>query len=248
MGSKRNRDHLHQDIHMVHLAIWPVMGIYIPTGMPGCKKSVATMASGLKMTLNCCRSSFEISKTMSFNCLMLASLFLSHVHALHSCELAVSPPPSAKHGKLNLNRKMLNQTQCRDLSRAVPDRFFGGPEASTFLWSAFQTKIQPECRIEPRNSSDVANTLAVARQYECHFAILGGGVSPYRRASNADQGITIDMRRMKNIAFVAETTIKVEAGSVWGEVYRALEPFNMSATGTRSSLTGVVGSILGGML
>ncbi|TID13242.1 FAD-binding domain-containing protein [Venturia nashicola] len=135
---------------------------------------------------------------------------------------------------------------CKDLSRALPDQFFAGSAASVSLWSALQTKVQPLCRIEPHNSSDVARVLAIARGHECHFAILGGGVSPYRGASNADQGITIDMRRMKNIAFVAETAIRVEAGNVWGEVYRALEPFNMSATGTRSSLTGVVGSILGG--
>lgn len=102
------------------------------------------------------------------------------------------------------------------------------------------------CRIEPQGSADVANILAVARRYECPFAILGGGVSPYRGASSADQGVTIDMRRMKKIAFVAEAALRVGAGSVWGEVYRALEPFNMSATGTRSSLTDVVGSILGG--
>lgn len=37
------------------------------------------------------------------------------------------------------------------------------------------------------------------------------------------------------------------AGAVWADVYRELDPRNMSATGTRNGLPGVTGSILGGM-
>lgn len=145
-----------------------------------------------------------------------------------------------------LAAKSLTSVQCKSLSRSLPTRFFSGPEASVSLWSAFQTKVQPLCRIEPRDSSEVASILTVARQYECTFAVLGGGVSPYRDASNADSGITIDMRKMASIAFVDGAAVRVGPGIVWGEVYRVLEHFNMSATGTRSSSTGVVGSILGG--
>ncbi|KAI9675990.1 MAG: hypothetical protein M1822_008376 [Bathelium mastoideum] len=90
--------------------------------------------------------------------------------------------------------------------------------------------------------------MSVIRRHQCHFAVLGGGMSPFYGASNADGGITIDMGRMKDIAFVDEANLhlKVSAGSIWANVYRALESFNMSATGTRNSLTGVIGSILGG--
>lgn len=56
------------------------------------------------------------------------------------------------------------------------------------------------------------------------------------------------MRRMREIAFVEGTDLQVSvgAGNLWADVYRALQPWNMSAVGTRNSLTGVVGSILGG--
>ena len=56
------------------------------------------------------------------------------------------------------------------------------------------------------------------------------------------------MRRMKNISFFdgIESQISVGAGGLWADVYQTLESRNMSATGARNSLTGVVGSILGG--
>jgi FAD/FMN-containing dehydrogenase len=118
------------------------------------------------------------------------------------------------------------------------------------LWSNFQAQVQPICRIEPRDSQDVEVILSAARLYECHFAVLGGGTSPFRLASNAARGITIDMRRIKEVSFVDgnDSQITVGAGSLWSEVYQALQPRNMSATGTRNSLVGVVGSILGGKL
>jgi FAD/FMN-containing dehydrogenase len=56
------------------------------------------------------------------------------------------------------------------------------------------------------------------------------------------------MRRLNSIDFVEDekSAIRVGAGNVWADVYRELDPWGMSATGTRNSLTGVVGSILGG--
>ena len=140
--------------------------------------------------------------------------------------------------------------QCENISRALPDLYYAGFGAAGRLWSTFQAKVQPLCRIEPEQPAHVAEILATLRKYECQFAILGGGTSPFRGASNADQGVTIDMQRMNHVAFANETSLelKVGAGSVWADVYHALDALNMSATGTRNSLTGVVGSILGGML
>ena len=57
------------------------------------------------------------------------------------------------------------------------------------------------------------------------------------------------MQRMKSVQLVDNDLlhVKVGAGAIWADVYRELDPRNMSATGTRNSLTGVTGSILGGM-
>lgn len=40
--------------------------------------------------------------------------------------------------------------------------------------------------------------------------------------------------------------VQVGGGVIWADLYRFLDPYNLTAVGTRNSLTGVVGSILGG--
>jgi len=124
-----------------------------------------------------------------------------------------------------------------------------GPAAKINLWSNFQAEVVPQCRVEPSTAAEVSKILTVAKVYQCRFAVLAGGTSPFRYASNADGGITIDMQRMKRVELIDEDLlhVKVGAGAVWADVYRELDPRNMSATGTRNSLTGVTGSILGGM-
>jgi FAD/FMN-containing dehydrogenase len=109
--------------------------------------------------------------------------------------------------------------------------------------------VVPQCRVEPQDAAAVAKVLTVAKIHQCQFAVLAGGTSPFRYASNAEGGITIDMQRMKSVQIVDDHLlhVKVGAGALWADVYRELDPRNMSATGTRNSLTGVTGSILGGM-
>lgn len=53
---------------------------------------------------------------------------------------------------------------------------------------------------------------------------------------------------MNKVEFVQgdTPTLNVGGGAIWADVYRELDPRNLSAVGTRNSLTGVVGSILGG--
>ena len=94
-----------------------------------------------------------------------------------------------------------------------------------------------------------ARILTTIRAYACRFAILGGGASPFKGASNSEDGVTLDLSRMKHIELLegnAPPKLKVEAGAVWQEVYHYLRPRRLYAVGTRSSLPGVVGSILGG--
>lgn len=80
--------------------------------------------------------------------------------------------------------------------------------------------------------------------------MLGGGTAPFRGASNADGGVTIDLQALK---FVRESddypnSIDVGGGALWDDVYGYLDPKNLTAVGTRNSFTGVAGSILGGEL
>ncbi|CAD6576146.1 MAG: hypothetical protein ASARMPRED_007618 [Alectoria sarmentosa] len=149
----------------------------------------------------------------------------------------LEPPPSDR----------LFAMPCREISVTVDAPVYRDKAAKLELWSLFQGQTSPQCTVRPRGAGDVASVLAIAREQACHFAVLGGGTSPFKGASNAEGGITIDMSLLKNIELDPDSMeIAVGGGSLWADVYRFLDPRNLSATGTRNSLTGVVGSVLGG--
>ncbi|KAK0613275.1 hypothetical protein B0T14DRAFT_437459 [Immersiella caudata] len=117
------------------------------------------------------------------------------------------------------------------------------------MWSLFQALAVPKCRITPRNSEEVALTLAKIVANSCRFAVLGGGTSPFAGVSHADGGITIDLELLNSVNLIETpngNAVEVGGGTTWAELYWFLDPLNLSAAGTRNSLTGVVGSILGG--
>jgi FAD/FMN-containing dehydrogenase len=91
-------------------------------------------------------------------------------------------------------------------------------------------------------------TLGVARSHSCQFAVLGGGTSPFAGASNIDGGITIDLSLLRSLSARDSQSLLIDVGggNLWTDVYRFLDARNLSAVGTRNSLTGVAGSILGG--
>jgi len=65
-------------------------------------------------------------------------------------------------------------------------------------------------------------------------------------ASNAPQGITIDLRHLNCLQMAEDRlTTFVGAGNRWGEVYKRLEPMNLTVVGARDSQIGVGGFLLG---
>lgn len=108
----------------------------------------------------------------------------------------------------------------------------------------------PKCRVKPQNAEDVAAVLKIIVSHSCLFAVLGGGTSPFKGASNAEGGVTIDLERLNSILILENngSVVEVGGGVLWATLYRFLDKRNLSSAGTRNSLTGVVGSILGGRL
>lgn len=128
-----------------------------------------------------------------------------------------------------------------------PSRTFFGDGAKRELWSLFQSRVEPQCSVQPFRAGDVANILSVVRGQQCKFAVLGGGTAPFFEASNVQGGVTIDLQLMNSIILGDNNdTVQVGGGAIWAEVYRELDPYHLSSVGTRNSRTGVVGSILGG--
>ncbi|KAK8078575.1 hypothetical protein PG996_004745 [Apiospora saccharicola] len=149
----------------------------------------------------------------------------------------------------------LDDDQCDELASSFPAETHRNAAAQARLWSRFQSQVSPACRVQPRSADEIAAVLNVVRERRCRFAVLGGGTAPSAGSSNAEGGVTIDLRRMDDVRMVDapktdwstnDPVVQVGGGARWADVYRLLEPRNMSAVGTRSSLTGVVGSILGG--
>ena len=66
-------------------------------------------------------------------------------------------------------------------------------------------------------------------------------------ASNANQGVTIDLRHLNGIRLAKDhQTTSVGAGTRWGKVYEMLEPLNLTVVGGRDSQIGAGGFVLGG--
>jgi FAD/FMN-containing dehydrogenase len=98
----------------------------------------------------------------------------------------------------------------------------------------------------------VADAIKIIRNHGCIFAVKSGGHAMFEGASNANGGITIDLRLLNQLEFVGEEkgiegeTTRIGPGARWREVYKSLEPLNRTVVGGRNSHVGVGGFILGG--
>jgi FAD/FMN-containing dehydrogenase len=86
-------------------------------------------------------------------------------------------------------------------------------------------------------------------KYDCNFAVKSGGHALFAGASNAIGGVTIDMRKFKEIKVSEDRkTVRLGTGNNWGEVYAELEPMGLMVLGGRVGILGVGGFLLGGMV
>jgi FAD/FMN-containing dehydrogenase len=95
---------------------------------------------------------------------------------------------------------------------------------------------------------DVAAVVTFAREHGQLLSVRCAGHNVVGFAV-CDDGVVLDLSRMKDIQVDAPSrTIRVEAGSTWGEINDALQPHGLAATGGFVSVTGVGGLTLGGGL
>ena len=93
--------------------------------------------------------------------------------------------------------------------------------------------------------ADVVSAVNYARAEGLQVAVRGGGHS-IQGYSSCDDGLVIDLQRMKGIRVDpgARTTL-AQAGLTWGEFDRETQLFGLAVTGGRISNTGVAGLTLG---
>ena len=116
-----------------------------------------------------------------------------------------------------------------------------------FYWAEQITEIAPACYVRPLQSAEVSTVVKVAAQYQCPFAIRGGGHSDVPGASNIAGGITLDLGAFKEINVATDRTLtSLGPGLNWGDVYGALDQQNLTVIGGRESSVGLAGLTLGG--
>lgn len=152
--------------------------------------------------------------------------------------------------------------QCLALQLLLPGKvsFPGNYAYNTTIhsyWSQQEQQVAPTCVVSPQNERDVAATVSLLSRTasatnalgigHCHFAIRGGGHTPFAGSANIDRGITIDLSTMKTISVNSDQNlVSVGPGNTWIEVYLKLEPLGLAVPGGRVPDIGVAGLTTGG--
>ncbi|SPQ26471.1 5265f1f4-130b-4917-a3bd-7367a864d0ad [Thermothielavioides terrestris] len=115
-------------------------------------------------------------------------------------------------------------------------------------WSLQEAGLKPGCILHPSTAQDVARAFSIIGTVAgCNFAIKGQGHAPGAGFANIDGGVTIDMSGLNSTVLNADHSVaSVGAGASWLQVYRYLDPFNISVAGGRNGLVGVGGLTVGG--
>jgi FAD/FMN-containing dehydrogenase len=142
-------------------------------------------------------------------------------------------------------------------ARAARDELAGrfdgdliGPDDASYdearaLFNAMIDK-RPALIARCTTASDVAATIAFAREHDLRIAIRAGGHNGGGLGS-VDDGVVIDLSLLKPISVDPDTgNVRVGGGALWGEVDTATQEHGLAVPSGIISTTGVAGLTLGG--
>lgn len=99
----------------------------------------------------------------------------------------------------------------------------------------------------PEGTQDVSAIAKIISKHECPFGIRSGAHSAWKGSNGVESGVTIDFGYMNATTYDADSKVaSICPGSNWGEVYKALDPYGVTAVGGRASVVGVGGFVTGG--
>ena len=100
----------------------------------------------------------------------------------------------------------------------------------------------------PSSTQDISKAVKLFSDNSCTFAIKGQGHSSLPGAANIDNGVTINTNNLSQIAIDFQGgTVRVGAGSSLGDVYRALDPYKLSAVIGRYEKVGLGLAVAAGL-
>jgi FAD/FMN-containing dehydrogenase len=110
-----------------------------------------------------------------------------------------------------------------------------------------QADVDPACIFLPSVNTDVSVLVLLSRLTQCPFAAKSGGHAAMKGASNIPNGITVSFEKLKKISLAKDKkSVVIQPGNNWGEVYKTLNPKDVTVTGGRVSVVGTGGLTLGG--
>jgi FAD/FMN-containing dehydrogenase len=116
-------------------------------------------------------------------------------------------------------------------------------EARRIHWVS---SAMPAMVVRAASTSDVAATIAFAREHSLELAVRSGGHS-LAHYSIVEGGVVLDLSLMKTLEIDPETRIaRLGAGLTWGEVAAALHPHGLGLSSGDNATVGIGGLTLGG--
>lgn len=120
-----------------------------------------------------------------------------------------------------------------------------GYDEARHVWNA-RFDRRPDVVARCVDADDVAVAVRWARANHVRLSVKGGGHA-YAGNTVADDGLLVDLSRMRGIRIDADArTATVEAGATWREFDAAAQAHALATTGVTASSVGVAGSTLGG--
>jgi hypothetical protein len=107
----------------------------------------------------------------------------------------------------------------------------------------------PNCIVVASSTRSLQEAVNYLTRNNVQFAVRSGGHTIKPGGSNIDNGVLIDLSRLNQIEYdIVGRVATVGSGARWGDVYRELEPHNVTVVGGRLNDIGVGGLVLGGGL
>lgn len=114
--------------------------------------------------------------------------------------------------------------------------------------SARESDYAPAAIFQPKDTSEVAKFLQIARDNNARFAIRGAGQQPLEGCANIQDGITLDLSCLTGVELEDGFVVSVGAGERWGPVYEKVQAAGLGVGGSRSAKGGIGGLSLAGGL
>lgn len=110
----------------------------------------------------------------------------------------------------------------------------------------FNPTAHPAVVVECADESDVAAAIAFATKHDLKLSVRSGGHSGLGVSTN-DDGVVIDLSRIKNVDIIDETNhiVRVGTGAHWGDVAKQLAPHKLAISSGDTTSVGVGGLTLG---